>query len=159
MSSSHGTAPSFSSLPRVHNRVPILFSFDRYRSTLKGTWKDLPLPANGLTFDLAAHLIDQVLVLFGRPAKVTAFIENLRGIGSPEVDDNVRTQLFKVICPHNHFFLVHHTSPLSSSACGLRGSQAEILHSTSQRNIAFGTFSTITLRRSRNIGDVSQIWR
>lgn len=62
--------------------------FDRFRTTLKGTWKDLPLPGNGLTYDLAAHLIDQSLVLFGRPKSITAFIENIRGIGSPEVDDS-----------------------------------------------------------------------
>ena len=63
--------------------------FDRYRTELKGTWKDQPLPANGLTYDLAAHTIDQTLVLFGRPQRITARIENLRGIGSKEVDDNV----------------------------------------------------------------------
>ncbi|KAI0637946.1 oxidoreductase [Trametes polyzona] len=61
--------------------------FDRYRAELKGSWKDLPLEANGLTYDLAAHTIDQALVLFGRPAKITAFIENIRGLGSKDVDD------------------------------------------------------------------------
>ncbi|EPQ59911.1 hypothetical protein GLOTRDRAFT_27456, partial [Gloeophyllum trabeum ATCC 11539] len=62
--------------------------YDRYRDTLKGTWKDEPKPANGQTYDLGAHLIDQALVLFGRPEKVTAFISNMRGIGHPDVDDN-----------------------------------------------------------------------
>ncbi|CDO74620.1 hypothetical protein BN946_scf184325.g7 [Trametes cinnabarina] len=52
--------------------------FDRFRTELKGTWKDLPLEANGLTYDLAAHTIDQALVLFGRPQKITAMIENIR---------------------------------------------------------------------------------
>ncbi|KAH9850027.1 oxidoreductase [Lenzites betulinus] len=61
--------------------------FDRYRAELKGTWKDLALEANGLTYDLAAHTIDQALVLFGRPTKITAFVENIRGLGSKEVDD------------------------------------------------------------------------
>ncbi|TBU23481.1 oxidoreductase [Dichomitus squalens] len=61
--------------------------FDRFRVELKGTWKDLPLEANGLVYDLAAHTIDQVLVLFGRPTKLTAFRENIRGIGSKDVDD------------------------------------------------------------------------
>lgn len=61
--------------------------FDRYRTTLKGTWKDEPLPANGLTYDLAAHTLDQVLILFGRPQSITARIENIRGIGHPDVDD------------------------------------------------------------------------
>ncbi|KAM6495699.1 hypothetical protein JOM56_008405 [Amanita muscaria] len=57
--------------------------YDRYRTTLKGTWKD----AAGQTYDLGSHLIDQALVLFGRPQRLTAFVQNVRGIGSPEVDD------------------------------------------------------------------------
>ncbi|KAI9066401.1 oxidoreductase [Trametes sanguinea] len=61
--------------------------FDRFRTELKGTWKDLPLEANGLTYDLAAHTIDQALVLFGRPQKITAMVENIRGIGHKDVDD------------------------------------------------------------------------
>lgn len=69
--------------------------FDRYRTSLKGTWKDAPAPASGLTYDLAAHTIDQALVLFGRPKAVTARIENLRGIGHPDVDDNVRTLMLR----------------------------------------------------------------
>ncbi len=67
-----------------------IYSFDRYRAALKGTWKDKPLPAAGQTFDLGAHLIDQTLTLFGKPEKLTAFIQNVRGLGSPEVDDTVR---------------------------------------------------------------------
>lgn len=66
-----------------------LQSFDRYRKGLKGTWKDQALPAAGLTFDLGSHLIDQALCLFGRPSRITAFIQNLRGMGNPEVDDSV----------------------------------------------------------------------
>lgn len=65
------------------------FSFDRYRKGLKGTWKDKPLPGAGCLYDLGAHLIDQALTLFGRPQAITAFIQNLRGIGNPEVDDSV----------------------------------------------------------------------
>jgi len=61
--------------------------FDRYRTTIRGSWKSTPAPANGLTYDLGSHLIDQALVLFGRPTKITALIENVRAIGSEEVDD------------------------------------------------------------------------
>ncbi|KAI0650178.1 oxidoreductase [Trametes meyenii] len=79
-------------LPSDHpNSLGTLYEFesrfDRFRETLKGSWKDLPLEANGLVYDLASHTIDQVLVLFGRPTKITAFVENIRGIGSKEVDD------------------------------------------------------------------------
>lgn len=61
--------------------------YDRYRKGLKGTWKDEPLAANGQTYDLGSHLIDQTLTLFGRPEKLTAFTQNVRGVGSPQVDD------------------------------------------------------------------------
>lgn len=64
-------------------------SFDRYRRELKGTWKDQPLPASGQTYDLGAHLIDQTLALFGRPHKITGFIQNIRGNGNINVDDTV----------------------------------------------------------------------
>ncbi len=74
-------------------------SFDRYRTVLKNTWKDLPIPANGQTYDLGAHVIDQSLVLFGRPLRISAQIENIRGLGSPEVDDNV-SRLFPMAHVH-----------------------------------------------------------
>jgi predicted dehydrogenase len=65
-------------------------SLDRYRDALKGTWKDEASSACGQTYDLGSHLIDQTLVLFGRPKSITAFIENARNIGDPDVDDSVR---------------------------------------------------------------------
>jgi predicted dehydrogenase len=64
-------------------------SLDRYRAVLKGTWKDEAGPACGQTYDLGSHLIDQTLVIFGRPRSLTAFIENARNIGDPDVDDSV----------------------------------------------------------------------
>jgi predicted dehydrogenase len=64
-------------------------SLDRYRAALKGTWKDETGPACGRTYDLGPHLIDQTLVLFGRPKSITALIENARNIGDPDVDDSV----------------------------------------------------------------------
>ncbi|TFK55837.1 NAD-P-binding protein [Heliocybe sulcata] len=86
-------ASSPQSLGEIHefeSQTLTLFaaSYDRYRTDVKGTWKDEPKPSNGLVYDLGAHLIDQALALFGRPEKVTAFISNMRGVGSPEVDDN-----------------------------------------------------------------------
>lgn len=62
--------------------------YDRYRNFLKGSWKETASPGTGLVYDLGTHLIDQALHSFGRPSKVTAFIQNLRGIGDDSVDDN-----------------------------------------------------------------------
>ena len=73
-----------------HTMLKARYSMDRYRNELKGTWKDEAKPAAGQLFDLGAHLIDQALTLFGKPATVTGITENVRGLGSPEVDDSVR---------------------------------------------------------------------
>ncbi|CAM1507565.1 Fc.00g072060.m01.CDS01 [Cosmosporella sp. VM-42] len=53
--------------------------FDRYRPTPPtNTWKANPSPGNGAIYDLGAHLIDQVVHLFGTPTSVTGFIGSQR---------------------------------------------------------------------------------
>ena len=48
-------------------------SYDRYRPELKtGAWRERNAPGGGILFDLAPHLIDHALVLFGLPEAVTA---------------------------------------------------------------------------------------
>lgn len=61
-------------------------SYDRYRPGIRSSWKD----SAGAVYDLGSHLLDQALKLFDRPAKITAFIQNIRGVTKPEVDDIVR---------------------------------------------------------------------
>jgi scyllo-inositol 2-dehydrogenase (NADP+) len=49
--------------------------FDRFRRELRpGAWREQALPGSGLWFDLGAHLLDQALVLFGRPQAIAADI-------------------------------------------------------------------------------------
>lgn len=56
--------------------------FDRHRpdppAPDTATWKAKPGPAGGAIFDLGTHLLDQLVVLFGKPRRVTAFIGNQR---------------------------------------------------------------------------------
>ncbi|HWR14295.1 MAG TPA: oxidoreductase [Terriglobales bacterium] len=52
--------------------------FDRFRPNLRGTWHEKPVPGMGLLFDLAPHLIDQALVLFGTPQAITADLRKER---------------------------------------------------------------------------------
>ncbi|KAG8689760.1 hypothetical protein FRC08_010791 [Ceratobasidium sp. 394] len=63
--------------------------FDRYRPSPRTTafWREAAGPGAGHTFDLGPHLIDQALQLFGRPDRLTGFIQNLRGFGGSAVDD------------------------------------------------------------------------
>ncbi|KAF8591475.1 oxidoreductase [Ramaria rubella] len=60
--------------------------FDRYRTKLRVNWHDEHVPGSGLIYDLGSHLIDQALVLFGKPMKVTAFLQNVAQLGN--VEDN-----------------------------------------------------------------------
>lgn len=66
--------------------------FDRWRPEIRaGKWKEEPSPGSGLLFDLGPHLIDQALVLFGKPLSVSAFVAADRP-GSL-VDDRFDVQL------------------------------------------------------------------
>jgi scyllo-inositol 2-dehydrogenase (NADP+) len=54
-------------------------TYDRFRPTSKpGAWREKPGPGSGILFDLAPHLIDQALMLFGTPQAVTADVRTER---------------------------------------------------------------------------------
>lgn len=56
--------------------------FDRFRPVHdRVEWKNLPTPGNGVLFDLGPHLIDQALVLFGKPEGIYADIKIQREQG------------------------------------------------------------------------------
>jgi scyllo-inositol 2-dehydrogenase (NADP+) len=60
--------------------------FDRYApGARRSAWRDEPLPAGGVLYDLGSHLIDQALVLFGLPQAVFADIREQRA--ESKVDD------------------------------------------------------------------------
>lgn len=49
--------------------------YDRFRNYLKpGAWREKDEPGAGILYDLGSHLIDQPLVLFGKPQAITADI-------------------------------------------------------------------------------------
>ncbi len=63
--------------------------FERYRPMPRhGAWRELgePEDAGGLLYDLGSHLIDQALVLFGKPINVYAEVERRRA--GVQVDDD-----------------------------------------------------------------------
>ncbi|KAK8154345.1 putative NAD binding Rossmann fold oxidoreductase [Phyllosticta citrichinensis] len=70
--------------------------FDRYSPTLRAGWKAEPRPGNGAIYDLGTHLLDQIVHLFGLPAKVTAFIWNQRA-GAPTGYDSGVGDSFTVL--------------------------------------------------------------
>lgn len=67
--------------------------FDRFApGPRRKAWRDEPLPAGGVLYDLGSHLIDQALVLFGLPHSVFADIRTQRK-GS-QVDDCFEVNLY-----------------------------------------------------------------
>jgi scyllo-inositol 2-dehydrogenase (NADP+) len=47
--------------------------YDRYRPAGKpGAWREKPGPGSGILFDLAPHLVDHALMLFGTPQAISA---------------------------------------------------------------------------------------
>lgn len=48
--------------------------FDRFRPNLVDNWREKEVPGNGITYDLGTHLIDQAVMLFGKPNWVYAEI-------------------------------------------------------------------------------------
>lgn len=66
--------------------------FDRFApGARRSAWRDEPLPAGGVLYDLGAHLIDQALVLFGLPNAVYADIRYQRP--GTQVDDYFEVDL------------------------------------------------------------------
>lgn len=59
--------------------------FDRYRPVVPTRWREQNLPGSGLWFDLGPHLLDQTLVLFGRPDAL--LLERARVRDGARVDD------------------------------------------------------------------------
>lgn len=60
--------------------------YDRYVTEIRSeSWKETDLPGSGILYNLGSHMIDQALVLFGKPRAVTADI-GARRKGS-DVDD------------------------------------------------------------------------
>lgn len=59
--------------------VQLMYSrFDRFRPQVQARWKESAEPGNGVLYDLAPHLLDQAIVLFGRPDQITASCQRLR---------------------------------------------------------------------------------
>lgn len=52
--------------------------FDRFRPNISENWREKEVPGNGITYDLGSHLIDQVILLFGKPDAIYADIRKQR---------------------------------------------------------------------------------
>lgn len=79
--------------------------FDRFRPEIKGGWRDEAGAGSGILYDLGAHLIDQVLCLFGVPEAVSADVLSQRE-GAESVD------YFHVVMQYGRRRAIVHSSTL-----------------------------------------------
>ena len=62
--------------------------FDRHRPEVPvGGWKSVQAEGTGAAYDLGTHLMDQVVVLFGKPKRVTGFVGAQR-VGGGGLEDS-----------------------------------------------------------------------
>lgn len=83
--------------------------FDRFRPQLRpGAWRERSEPGSGLLFDLGPHLIDQALLLFGAPERLTADIRRER-------EGAVADDAFDVVLHYGEFRAMLGASMLAAS--------------------------------------------
>jgi predicted dehydrogenase len=87
--------------------------YDRYRPDPRtyGIWREQELPGSGVFYDLGPHLIDQALVLFGKPKFITADIRKQKEYS--KVDDyfDIKMDYGKLIVTLHSSMLVREMGP------------------------------------------------
>ncbi|RYE03896.1 MAG: oxidoreductase [Sphingobacteriaceae bacterium] len=59
--------------------IEVHFRYDRWRPQIgPKTFKETPMPASGILYDLGPHLLDQVISLFGKPLSFTKNLGSFR---------------------------------------------------------------------------------
>jgi predicted dehydrogenase len=89
-----------------------------YRPTLRGVWRENPDDLGGALYDLGPHMIDQVLVLFGKPQSVYAEIATHRA--GCQVDDFFRLHL-RFPSDLSAILIVDMMAPIAGPRFHLRG--------------------------------------
>ena len=95
--------------------------YDRFRPTVRDRWREWDVPGAGTWYDLAPHLIDQALVLFGAPQAIRADIQKQRtGAKAPDYFHAVLTYPAVRVILHSSCLVAD--SRFRFAAHGTRGS-------------------------------------
>ncbi len=93
--------------------VEFFAHYDRYRPSPRtyGLWREEPIPGSGIFYDLGPHLIDQALMLFGKPTSITADIRKMKSYS--QVDDffDVKLEFDNLIVTLHASMLVREMGP------------------------------------------------
>lgn len=118
-------------------------NYDRYRPQLKpGAWREQTGPGTGIFFDIAPHLIDHALVLFGLPDAITADIRIER-------DNAVADDAFDIIFRYRSGLRAVLRSSILAAAprprftlFGTHGSFVKLSFDPQENNLRYGRIPT-----------------
>lgn len=77
--------------------------FDRFRPDVKPRWRELAVDGGGILYDLAPHLLDQALNLFGLPTSLNASCQVMR-------EEGTVTDYFHLILHYSNLEVILHAS-------------------------------------------------
>ncbi len=87
--------------------------YDRFRNTItEGSWKEQVGPGTGILYNLGSHMLDQVLVLFGKPKYVTARVGVQRPGGKADDFYDIRLEYPGMQAIIKSSYLVREPSPI-----------------------------------------------
>jgi predicted dehydrogenase len=87
--------------------------YDRFRSAITtGSWKEQAGPGTGILYNLGSHMLDQVLVLFGKPKYVTAKVGVQRPGGKADDYYDIRLEYPGMNVIVKSSYLVREPSPI-----------------------------------------------
>lgn len=86
--------------------------YDRYRNFIQeGSWKEDGDERTGVLFNLGSHIVDQALVLFGKPRAVSADLSVLRTGGRTTDQFNIRLHFENFVAILRCSYLVRELGP------------------------------------------------
>jgi predicted dehydrogenase len=86
--------------------------YDRYRNFIQeGSWKEDGDERTGVLFNLGPHIVDQALVLFGKPKTITANLSVLRTGGRTTDQFHIRLQYDGFVATLRCSYLVREMGP------------------------------------------------
>jgi len=100
--------------------------FDRYRPQVRNRWREQAGPGSGIWYDLAPHLLDQAVNLFGLPVSMTVDLAQLRP-GAQATD------YFHAVLSYPQRRIILHGTMLAAAE-----SARYILHGTRGSYVKFG---------------------
>ncbi len=119
------------------------FHYDRFRNYVEAnTWKEEAKPGTGILYNLGSHMLDQVLILFGKPNEVDARIGIQRPGGAVDDFYDIRLSYNDLLVIVKSSYLVREQGP-RYTLHGIQGSFVKYGIDPQEQDLKDGKLPTI----------------